>query len=111
MVVFSQSLLYLMWLKNLLQNYQVESKSYFTSKEGFQIANLYVEDVWKPDLQKESKLVYGTDDPLHPAIDYLNNRSNKIYLAGKIEKILIPSHYDFTQYRLSLMKQKGNLKN
>ena len=73
-----------------------ESKSVLRSKEGFQIANLYVEDVWKPDLQKESKLVYGTDDPLHPAIDYLNNRSNKIYLAGKIEKILIPSHYDFT---------------
>ena len=80
------------------------------SKEGFQIANLNVEDIWKPDLQKEAKLVYGTNDPLHPAVDYLNNRSNKIYLAGKIEKISIPSHYDFAQYRLSPDEAKRKFK-
>ena len=79
-------------------------------KEGFQIANLYVKDVWKPDLKKESKLVYGTNDPLHPAVDYLNNRSNKVYLAGKIERISIPSHYDFTQYRLSPNEAKRKFK-
>ena len=38
------------------------------------------------------------------------NIGNKIYLGGKIEKISMPKHYDYLQYRLSPDKVKTNSK-
>ena len=38
---------------------------------------------------------------LTPAVNYLFNMSNKVYLGGKIEKISMPIHYDYRKYRLN----------
>jgi len=70
-------------------------------KEGFKIASMLIESIWTPDLNREADMVYGTTDTLHPAVNYLFNISGEIYLGGKIEKISIPNHYDYRQYRLS----------
>ena len=74
---------------------------FLRDKEGFQIAKLLVESIWKPDFNKEADLVYGTTDRLHPAVNYLFEQSNNVYVGGKIRKIAIPNHYDFKPYRLS----------
>ena len=57
---------------------KVGEKILLIEKEGFQVAKILVEDIWKPDLNRESELVYGTSDLAHPAVNYLLNVSNKI---------------------------------
>ena len=70
-------------------------------KEGFRIAKMKIESIWNPDLCKEAKLVYGTTDQSHPAVNYMFNIGHKIYVGGKIEKISMPKHYDYRHYRRS----------
>ena len=74
---------------------------FLCDKEGFQIARMIVESIWEPDFEKEAKFVYGTNDTLHPAVNYLYNQGNKVYVGGEINKILMPNHYDYKQYRLT----------
>ena len=74
---------------------------FLRDKEGFQIAKLMVESIWKPDFNKEADLVYGTSDRLHPAVNYLFEQGNNVYVGGKIKKIGMPRHYDFKHYRLT----------
>ena len=69
--------------------------------EGLMLAVLYVEDLWRPDLQQEAAEVFGSIDPDHPAVDYLFKRSNPVYLGGRVEGIQLPPHYDFQTLRRS----------
>ena len=46
-------------------------------KEGFIIAVLTIDDIWKPDFEEESMNVFGTTDQKHPGVDYLYNTSHK----------------------------------
>ena len=68
-------------------------------KEGFILAILKIEDIWKPNLEFEAQSVFGTLDTKHPGVHYLLNTSNKNYIGGKIEKISTPRHYDFKDLR------------
>ena len=67
--------------------------------EGVLIAVLEVSDKWRPDLAAEAKAVFGTTDAKHPTVDYLLNRSGKVYLGGKLKGIEAPRHYDFVGLR------------
>ena len=60
-------------------------------KEGFVIAVLTIDDIWKPDFEEESMNVFGTKDQKHPGVDYLYNKSHKNYIGGSLEKISDPS--------------------
>ena len=79
-------------------------------KEGFQIAQMLVKNIWKPDLEKEAKLTYGTSDILHPAVNYLFNEGNNIYIGGEIKKITMPNHYDYKKYRIGPKEVKSKIK-
>ena len=68
-------------------------------KEGFALALLQVEDIWKPNLEKEAHLVFGTNDTKHPGVEYLLKNSKNYYIGGKIEKISHPHHYDYPNLR------------
>ena len=70
-------------------------------KEGFIIAVLTIDDIWKPDFEEESMLVFGTTDQKHPGVDYLYNTSHKNYIGGSLEKISDPLHYDHKSLRHS----------
>ncbi|MBI2471506.1 MAG: bifunctional sulfate adenylyltransferase/adenylylsulfate kinase [Planctomycetes bacterium] len=67
--------------------------------EGILIAVLNVSDIWKPDKETEAKFVYGTKDILHPAVEFLLNRANPVYLGGEITGVEMPFHYDFGHLR------------
>ncbi len=67
--------------------------------EGVLIAVLEVSDIWKPDLNKEAQSVYGTQELLHPAVDYMMNRGNPVYVGGRVVGIEMPMHYDFRHLR------------
>jgi sulfate adenylyltransferase len=67
--------------------------------EGVIIATLEVGDIWTPDLDAEAKAVYGTTDVKHPAVNYLKNIGNPVYVGGKLTGIERPTHYDFKHLR------------
>jgi sulfate adenylyltransferase len=67
--------------------------------EGVILATLEVGDVWTPDLDAEAKGVYGTTDDKHPAVNYLKNVGNPVYVGGTLRGIETPTHYDFKHLR------------
>jgi len=60
-----------------------------------------VEEVWKPDRTAEAKAVYGTTNPRHPGVHHLMEQTNPWYVAGKLEGLHLPHHYDFRALRLT----------
>ena len=68
-------------------------------KEGFALAILNIEDIWKPDFDEESSHVFGTSDLKHPGVNHLYNFSEKYYIGGSIQKISYPTYYDHKSLR------------
>jgi sulfate adenylyltransferase len=70
-------------------------------QEGFMLAVMTVEDIWKPDKLKEARKVYHTDEITHPGIAYLLEQTGPYYIGGKVEGIHLPIHYDYKNLRLT----------
>ena len=87
--------------KEFSKSLSLGEKILLREKEGFEIAYLTIDSIWNPDFKREAKLVYGTTDNSHPAVNYMFNVGNKVYIGGKIEKISMPNHYDYREYRIS----------
>ncbi|CAD6590402.1 MAG: Sulfate adenylyltransferase [Alectoria sarmentosa] len=62
------------------------------------LAIITIDDVYKPDKQKEAREVFG-GDPEHPAIKYLNDTVQDYYVGGKIDAIARLNHYDYVALR------------
>lgn len=75
------------------------SKVALRDLEGVIIATLEVGDIWTPDRRAEAQGVYGTIDEKHPAVHYLLNLANPVYVGGKLTGIEAPTHYDFKHLR------------
>jgi len=75
--------------------------------EGVMLAVLHVEDVWRPDREKEAREVFGTTNREHPGVAYLLDRSHPFYVGGRLEGLRLPSHYDFPNLRLELWAIRG----
>ena len=92
---------------------KAEEKITLRDKEGFALAVLTVSDIWAPDLEKEAQSVYATTDTTHPAVNYLMNVGNKVYVGGRLEGISMPHHYDYQNDRHApqelrdIFKEKG----
>ena len=97
--------------KEFSEQVSIGEKIILREKEGFKIATMVIDSIWEPDFYKEAELVYGTTDHSHPAVDYIFNTGNKVYIGGKIEKIAMPNHYDYKQYRLTPTEAKIKFKN
>ena len=69
-----------------------------------------MESIWKPNLKMEAQKLYKTTDKLHPAVNFLSYSSNKVYLGGKIEEVMMPNHYDYEKYRLGPKDVKNKFK-
>jgi sulfate adenylyltransferase len=67
--------------------------------EGVILAILSVTDKWTPDRRREALRVFGADDILHPAVNYLHHKSGPVYLGGPVIGIQQPVHYDFKARR------------
>lgn len=78
--------------------------------EGVLIATLDVSDLWRPDRAAEAQAVFGTTDTAHPAVNYLLNRSNPVYLGGKLRGVEAPTHYDFRGLRNSPAELRAQFK-
>ncbi|KAJ5377721.1 Sulfate adenylyltransferase [Penicillium cataractarum] len=62
------------------------------------LAILTIDDIYRPDKTKEGELVFG-GDPEHPAIVYLNETIQELYIGGKIEAVNKLNHYDYVGLR------------
>ncbi|HEX9659715.1 MAG TPA: bifunctional sulfate adenylyltransferase/adenylylsulfate kinase [Rhodothermales bacterium] len=69
--------------------------------EGVMLAALRIESIFRPDLAREAQAVYGTDSREHPAVAYLAEQTNPIYIGGRVEAIQLPGHYDYNALRLT----------
>jgi sulfate adenylyltransferase len=67
--------------------------------EGVLLATLQVGDIWTPDKKVEAKNVFGTSDNAHPAVNFLNNIANSVYIGGRLLGVESPNHYDFKHLR------------
>ncbi|MDQ6877764.1 MAG: bifunctional sulfate adenylyltransferase/adenylylsulfate kinase [Candidatus Dormibacteraeota bacterium] len=68
--------------------------------EGVMLAVLNVSEMFRPDQEGEAQQVFGTTDPDHPGVGMLK-RTNPVYVGGTVEGIQLPTHYDFTQLRMT----------
>ena len=67
--------------------------------EGVIIATIMVGDIWTTDKKTEAQGVYASTDEAHPAVHYLNNIGNPVYVGGKLSGVAAPTHYDFNHLR------------
>jgi len=67
--------------------------------EGVLIATLEVSDIWTPDRTAEARSVFGTEDSAHPGVNFVLNRSNPVYVGGRLRGVEAPTHYDFKHLR------------
>ncbi|KAL8641289.1 MAG: hypothetical protein Q9228_001875 [Teloschistes exilis] len=62
------------------------------------LAIITIDDIYKPNKQKEAKEVFGGDED-HPAVKYLYNTAQDYYVGGKIDAINRLDHYDYLALR------------
>ncbi|CAK1359210.1 Sulfate adenylyltransferase [Cercospora beticola] len=87
--------------QNLIDEVGIKAGARITlrdSRDDRNLAILTVEDVYRPDKQKEAKEVFG-GDPDHPAVKYLFNQTGEFYVGGKVEAIDRLQHYDYVGLR------------
>lgn len=68
-------------------------------EEGFMLAALKVESIWKPDRETEAEVIFGTRSPAHPGVARLLERKDWYCVGGPIEGIALPDHFDFDRVR------------
>ena len=71
------------------------------------LAILTVDDVYRPDKQKEAKEVFG-GDPEHPAIKFLETKTEEYYVGGKIEAVNKLDHYDYVALRFTPAEMRAH---
>jgi sulfate adenylyltransferase len=69
--------------------------------EGVMLAALRVSETWRPDRLAEARAVLGSEDPAHPGVAHLRERTLPVYVGGEIEGVERPRHYDFRPLRLT----------
>jgi sulfate adenylyltransferase len=69
--------------------------------EGVMLAVLHVEELWEPDLAGSAQAVFGTTDEKHPGVAHLLKRTQPVAVAGRLEGVQLPVHYDFRALRLT----------
>jgi sulfate adenylyltransferase len=67
--------------------------------EGVMLAVLSVEEVWQPDRMAEAEALFGTKSRAHPGVASLLDRVHPWYVAGHLEGVQLPVHYDFRHLR------------
>jgi len=78
--------------------------------EGYLLAVMHVEDIWKVDREKEAERVYCTLDRTHPGTDYLFSQTGDFYIGGKLEVLSLPLHFDFKPLRMTPLEIRATCK-
>jgi sulfate adenylyltransferase len=69
--------------------------------DGGLLAVLVVGEIWRRDREAEAEAIYGTLDRAHPGVSALLERSHETCVAGVVEGVASPRHYDFERLRFT----------
>jgi sulfate adenylyltransferase len=67
--------------------------------EGVMLAALHVQEIWEIDREASARATFGTLDRKHPGVSHLLDRTHPVALAGRLEGLQLPVHYDFRPLR------------
>jgi len=67
--------------------------------EGVLIAVLTVEETWRAEREEEAQHLFGTRDVAQAGAFRLLKETHPIYVAGRLEGVAAPHHYDFVELR------------
>jgi sulfate adenylyltransferase len=76
--------------------------------EGVMLAVLTVDEVWRPDRAIETEALFGTADPNAPGVADFLRRTRPYAVAGPVEGIQLPVHYDYRELRLTPAELRRN---
>lgn len=79
--------------------YQVGDRILLCDPFGNPLAVMDITSRYTPDKTKEALGVYGTEDRMHPGVQYLFGDMHDTYLGGTVTKIALPVRNDFKQFR------------
>ncbi len=69
--------------------------------EGVMIAALTVEEIFRPDREAEAMARFGSADPGRVRVSRFLRRTPPVAVAGRLEGLQMPVHYDFRELRLT----------
>ena len=93
--------------------YQVGDRILLCDPFGNPLATMDVTSCFTPDKMKEVLGVYGTEDKMHPGVQYVFDEMQDTYIGGPVTKIALPVRHDFKQFRKTpaqlkeLFKERG----
>ena len=98
--------------KDTVEKFDIKTNTKLSlrDKEGFLIAIMTVEDIWKADKEKEAKHVYNSTDKNHPGVNFLYTNVKEYYVGGSLKKVQLPHHYDYQLLRHSPDELKAQFK-
>jgi sulfate adenylyltransferase len=67
--------------------------------EGVMIAALRVEECYQRDLDAEIEAIFGTADRSHTGVAQYLHRTRQWAVAGRVEALQLPVHYDYPELR------------
>ena len=68
-------------------------------QEGFMLAILELDSIWRPDKRHEAQAVFGTASDAHPGVRRLYEDTGPIYIGGKVIGVQARHHYEFEKLR------------
>jgi len=91
-------------------NIELNTSIILKNKLGIIHAELLVQECWKPDIEYESKCVFGVYDLNHPYIQYMASKNNVYYVSGILKFKNIKFHNNYENYRKtpSRIKSENN---
>lgn len=93
--------------------YAVGDRVLLCDSFGNPLATMDITSRFTPDKHVEVTLVYGTDDRMHPGVQYVLDEMQDTYIGGSVTKIALPVRHDFKQFRKTpaelkaIFKEKG----
>jgi sulfate adenylyltransferase len=70
-------------------------------REGVMLAAMTVEEIFQPDRGAELRALFGTDDTSRPEVRQHIHRFSDWAVAGPVEGLHLPVHYDYRELRLT----------
>lgn len=75
--------------------------------EGFMLAVLNVSEVWQADVRAEAEALFGTLDADHPGVADHLTADGMARLAGTVDAVQGPNHYDFESLRYTPLELRS----
>lgn len=94
-------------------SYQVGDRVLLCDSFGNPLATMDITSRYTPDKDAEVLGVFGTNDRMHPGVQYVLDEMHEDYIGGTLTQIALPERNDFKQFRKTpaelkaLFKERG----